>query len=436
MPIIEEKIFKDALKKILKDEPDSKRATRGSNDNYSLATAKYYSDEIDRANTALKNLRTNSPDRIKPALEKNKRRVLLATLAARLEYFAWEYHCALAPNNHNTLPNPAAADIQILFNGVHQNTLANHAITTITNQFIQYFIKFLTDVENDWNYLRDIFFPKWNLIELKEIIATGSDTHKEGKSVVILVFLGKKRPPAGPISVGSSIKNMLTITPTKLLKLVYKPSDLTLDYLLVGDTQKVSGSYTGALPNPPGGSLLEIINSQIANNHLNADLSFAGKPNPVLPVYPIFPRNSGSFTNAYGYLKFLKHRPKAKPVGPRGYETEFETSLIKKEQPKWDWIALNNDQLINYYRLFGWYCAVGLNFGVADAHNQNLIVHNKKPFLIDMEISFKWRCEEIGSTGLWDVMESPGPCKEGDRCHIYYKNGARLEKTTGNRAAF
>ena len=432
MPIIEEKIFKDAFLKILKDEPNNKRAKGAQNDAYSLATAKYYSDEIDRANTALKNLRNNLPVRMKPALEKNKRRVLLAVLAARLEYFAWEYHCALSPNNDNIIPNPSAADIQKLFTGIHQNSLANHAIITITNQFIQYVTKFLTDINNDWNHLRDIFFPNWNLVELRDIIATGSDTHKAGKSVVILIFLGKKRPPAGPISVGASIKNFLTIPPSKLLKLVYKPSDLTLDYLLVGDTQRVTNSYAGILPNPPGGSLFEIINSQITNNHLNADPSFAGKPNPVLPVYPIFPRHSGSITNAYGYLKFLKHRPKAKSTSP----TTFNVKLLRKEQPKWDWIALNNDQLITYYRLFGWFCSIGLNFGLADAHNQNLIVHNRKPYLIDNEIAFKWICEVVSKTGLHDVMKSPGPSKEGDRCHIYFKNGAGLESTTGSQAAF
>ncbi|MFZ0456162.1 MAG: DUF4135 domain-containing protein [Ignavibacteriaceae bacterium] len=431
MPIIEEKIFKDAFLEILKDEPGTKRATGGANDPFSLATAKYYSSEIERANTALQTLKSTLPQRLKPALEKNKRKVLVATLAARLEYFAWEYHCALAPNNNNTLPNPTAADIHNLFNGVHQNTLANHAITTITTQFIQYFNKFLPDIDNDWSDLENIFFPKWNLMELRDIIATGSDTHKQGKSVVILIFFGKRKLPAGPISVGASIRNYLTVASTKLLKLVYKPSDLTLDYLLVGDTNKVSNAYTGPLPNIPGGSLFEIINSQILNNHLNPDAAFAGKPDPVLPVYPILPKNSGSILNAYGYLKFLKHRPKAESTGP----ATFKVKLVNKERPKWDWIALNNDELINYYRIFGWFCAIGLNFGIADAHNQNLIVHNRKPYLIDNEISFKWRCDAISKTGLHDVMGSPGPAKAGDRCHIYYKNGAGLEITTGNKAA-
>ena len=435
MPIIEERIFKDAFLDLLKDEPDFKRAKGAKNDAYSLATAKYYSSEIERANTALRALKLTLPQRLKPSLEKNKRKVLLATLAARLEYFTWEYHCALAPNNDNILPNPTAADIHNLFNGIHQNSLANRAITTITNQFIQYFTKFLTDINNDWNDIGNVFSPNWNLIELRDIIATGSDTHKQGKSVVILIFLGKRKPPVGPISVGASIKNFLTITPTKLLKLVYKPSDLTLDYLLVGDTQRVSNSFGGALPNPPGGSLFEIINSQIIANHLNADPAFAGKPNPVLPVYPILPKNSGSITNAYGYLKFLKHRPKAKSVANPAGPSTFNVKLVRKEQPKWDWIALNNDELINYYRLFGWFCAVGLNFGLADAHNQNLIVHNRKPYLIDNEIAFKWRCDSIGNTGLQDVMSSPGPAKDGDRCHIYFKNGTGLQSTTGSRAA-
>lgn len=451
MPIIDDKRFKKALFDILEDEADYKRTDPpgigglagqqklNKLNEWSVAVAKYYSQEIEQANTDLKNLRTASPARIQPALKVDQRRKLLGALGARLEYYAWQYHLALAPGNHNVKPNPTTPQINNLYTGGHANSMTRHAFRTIRTQFVNYITAIVNHVQADWNDIEGVFFPNWNLTELQQIISTGSDSHKEGKSVVILVFKGVEPPPPPLIIGGVAIRNIFTRRRTKELRLIYKPSDMTLDYYMVGDTQRVIAAGAGGLPAvTPGGSLLENINALIAGGHLVANAAFqppalpAPRPNPVMPVYPILPRNSGNVQTAYGYVKFLKHRPKPEPVGD---DIRFDVTLRNRDRPKWDWVTDDDDDLIDYYRLFGWYCAIGLNFGVADAHNQNLIAHRKKPFMIDLEISFKWICEDITKTGLHDVMSSPGPGKPGDKCHIFFKNGANLERTNGASAA-
>lgn len=439
MPLSDDTIFQASLKDVLEDENPQKRAGGAKNNALSLATAKYYDPSLTRANTALKThvLRANA--RFKPCLVKARRRTLLGTLGARLEYYAWQYHEELAPGNHAVTPAPAALDIQNLNqNGGPMNHRANHAVVTITDQFIAYLGQVMTNVNNDWADLETVFFPGWDLVSVEEIVCTGSDSHKAGKSVVILLLKAKRKPPfPHPATRGERFRNKLAYQPEKIVRLVYKPSDLTLDYLLAGDTAAVAG--VGGVPAPPaGGSLFENINTLIGGAgvaHLT-DPQFANRTHPLLPTYPIMPMNTGNIAAAYGYLEFLSHIPKAEPH-PAGAlnPVAFRTGALRTaDRAKWDWVTDDDNDLIDYYRIFGWYCAIGLNFGIADAHNQNLIVHRKKPYLIDMEISFKWICETIGKTGLQDVMASPGPSKKGDRCQMFFKNGATLERTTGNSA--
>ncbi len=435
MPLCTNNKFTVALRKQLKYEPTTKRARGASDDNFSVATALYYEPLLQQANAALLALRGVVAARIRPALKEDRRMELLGALGARLEYYAWQYHVALAPPNHNLLPAPSQIAIDDLCGTavpVGPNFLARHAVTTITAQFIAYITAVVNHVDADWADIRNVFFPQWQLQELLELGASGSDSHKGGHSVVILTFQGRSLPPvAVPATAGDRLRNFFTISTARKLRLVYKPSDLTLDFLMVGDTAHVRAQVAG-LPNPPGGSLLENLNTLLTpGGAFVADPAFAARPPLQLPIYSLLPRNGGVLATAYGYIEFLDHGPEATPVSA----VTFNVQLRDRDRLHWDWITEDNNDLIDYYRIFGWYCAIGLNFGLADAHNQNVMVHNKKPHLIDMEVSFKWICETLDKTGLQDVMSSPGPAKKGDWCHIFYRNGGVLSRTTGTQAA-
>lgn len=419
--IIDDKIFKASLLDTLADEPGFKRARYSANDAYSLATSRYYASEIDRANTALKLLRTTCAAHIKPALTRDERRRLLGNLGARLEFYAWTYHCGLQERNYDVLPDPSNDDIARLMRD-GPPTLARHALTTITDQFIAFVREIVQRVEADWDDIHAAFFPSWQLSRLVKLGFTGSDSHKGGKSVVILAI--------------QATRGNFPRREKRTLKLVYKPSDLTLDFLLVGDTVRMRNAVPG-LPNPPGGSLLENINTLITARRHAPDDAF-DRPHPGLAVYPILPRNGGNITGAYGYIKFLTSEP-----APRVRPTSMRANKIKVPPPRRDWIAATPSELVDYYRAFGWLCAAGLTFGLADAHNGNLIVHRKRPYLIDNEIAFKWICNELGETGLTDVMGSWGPWSDdpnkvaSDKCQLYFANttSGRVEATKGARAA-
>lgn len=418
--IIKDKIFKASLLETLADKQVYLRARGTHDDAYSLATAKYYAPEIDRANTALKTLKANVAERIKPALMRDQRRRMLGWLGAKLEYYAWEYHCSLAGGNDNVLPAPTATQVDALY---ATDTLARHALQTITDQFIQVITDITSHVDADWDDIHGVFFPGWTLRSLTKLSFADSDPHKGGKSVVMLGFKAER--------------GRFPHRRKRVLRLVYKPSDLTLDFFLVGDTARVR-AVVPALAVPPGGSLLEIFNARIGGPGFVADPAVNMQPAPVLPVYPILPRNGGNVTTAYGYIKFLTHDPT-----PQVVPAQMRARRLKLPPERRDWIASTNDELLAYYRLFGWYCAIALNFGLADAHNGNMIVHRKKPYLIDNEISFKWPCDSLGKTGLHQVMQSWGPWDKdydrlgGDKCQLYYANPATnaVEATKGSRAA-
>ncbi len=453
MPIINDKIFKQALLAVLKDEMDAKRAGGAKNNALSIGTAKYYGPLIEEANNDLKQLHTGLAARLKPALHYKKRREILGTLGARLEYYTWQYHRSLGHDNN--VPNPTTQEVNDLCAQLGQNPLppgispdflARHAVRTIKSNFIAYVTDVLTHVNTDWNDIQGAFFPTYRLAELQEITVTGSDSHKGGKAVVLLQFKGEYQMVGGQqvAAVAPNQRNVFTRVKSKPLRLVYKPSDLSLDYMMVGDTQTVSQAVAGlAGITPPNGSLFETINALVTAGNVQAVNNpdpFQNRPLPTalnnwpfLPIYSILPRNLNQGIHLrYGYLEFLTHYPKPMPTGQVG---EFNARVRNSERARWDWITDQNDDLIDYYRVFGWYIAIAMNFGIADAHNENMIVHGKKPYLIDLEISFKWKCETLGNTGLQDVMSSWGPSRKGDKCQIIYKNGANLEYAKGIQAA-
>src|SRR5262249_51818556 len=124
------------------------------------------------------------------------------------------------------------------------------------------------------------------LDKLTAIQSTGSDFHKGGQQVLILTF---------------SIQGA-----TRTLHVVYKPSDLEVDCLIVGDTQAVNILR----PRFQQSSLMEMLNSLIQGRQ---DLGLYAFPTyKILPLSPgslLSPDHDGTLPirNSYGYIQFLEY---------------------------------------------------------------------------------------------------------------------------------
>src|SRR2546423_5234269 len=92
-----------------------------------------------------------------------------------------------------------------------ESSIMKHAVRTTVLNFWNNIAQCCGRVLVDWKTISNIFFPGNPIQQLTEIKVTDSDPHKGGKQVLILTFdLGKK--------------------------LVYKPSDLAADCLLIGQS--------------------------------------------------------------------------------------------------------------------------------------------------------------------------------------------------------
>ena len=295
----------------------------------------------------------------------------------------------------------ANLSIDSLYNN---NCLAQHALITIANNFTNCITQICNRVFADWEDINKLFFPNDILVSLAEIKIFDSDPHKGGKRVCCLyfeVFPANPVPPPQPgffqrvFARGGQQHNQLDGGELPRVKLIYKPFDLELDYRVVADTATISSRVTCPLPANPTQSLFEILN-------------------PQLPKYLILPRNFGSslaanpngdipnVRDSYGYLQFLTHEPDR--VGTSGAAVPLRDK--KGKVRKWsdckpdelDWITTDENDVTAFYKTMGWYMAIGMVFSFMDGHQGNVMVHNKKPYLIDLEIAFKSPTRQISST--------------------------------------
>lgn len=335
--------------------------------------------------------------------------------------------------------DPSATEVNALYT---TNTMTRHGVNMITRNFIDRLKLFFDRLYLDWKDINDLFFPDYVLVQLANITITDSDSHKKGAHVLILTFEAAPLPTLGPapapvtgwralFSRGPR-NNQLDQRDLPKLRLVYKPGDLELDYRILANTVETAnrlGAPRTPLPVTPHGSLLEVC--QPAAN--------------FLPTYFILPRYSCSgaalrvdgsapIDEAYGYIQFLDHEPErgkavrkkvpelddngrkrrddrgevimrnamvgtdGDPLKLDSYGNKLDWATCDPE--KLDWITLNNADIQPFLEIFGWYMAIGLTFSLNDSHAENVMVHKRKPYLIDVEISFKSPTINIFSTML------------------------------------
>jgi hypothetical protein len=233
---------------------------------------------------------------------------------------------------------------------LRRHVMIEHAVKKSAAHFANNIITACERICADWATIGSLFFPGTLPTKVAKIATTGSDFHKGGQQVMIFTFL--------------CADNMKR-------KLVYKPADVELDYRLVGNTHLASLDKTAL---GAGQSLTELINGFLSDEH-------------KLPTYRVLPRHPGSglqpqngrlpIEKSYGYIEFLTHEPSGQPS---------------------DWVTNNEDDIRNFYRQWGGVLAMGSLFSLSDLHQENVIVHQLRPHLIDLEVSLTGPVDGVSGT--------------------------------------
>jgi hypothetical protein len=308
----------------------------------------------------------------------------------------------LLTNNYNQLPN---------FRTYYVNNFLNaNYVANVTGFFNTYVVTRDLLIHLAQNFRRNIleacqrilldrpeiartFAPPGTRLQgLQKIKSTGSDFHKGGKQVLILTFW---------------VHNLISVSHTQVpiswsyFNLIYKPSDIETDCLIVGDSAAVNAIHP---PQFQAKSLFEILNDGItAARQANPNLSLE-----LLPTYKILPINYTSnqavgyplnIRRAYGYIEFLQHYHFG-----IGYYFYPWGSSDYKIFPRDDKTAICQ----KFYRLIGQISAIAVVFSIIDLHAENLIVKDYLPYLIDLEVSLTVPIAEITDTLLYNGGTNKG----------------------------
>ncbi len=274
-----------------------------------------------------------------------------------------------------TMPTPTAqgvwTGIEPLF---ERYPLMRYMLTTMTEQYINAVLRCCDRLLEDWADIGTFFFNT-ALATLTEIKGTGSDFHKGGQQVFLLTLLDTANAPQ---------------------RLVYKPSDVERDFRVVGDTQALRGVLNhlhavaakgvtlGNLLNNPGGSLVEMVEAFAAQDQVSIPVT----KYKILPVHPgtsLQARPSGGYDirQSYGWIEFLS------------------STLQDKDCP-------NTVALADYYQTYGAMLALAYVFQITDLHQENVIVHSRRPYLVDLEMAYPGFIELPTGTGLGDAYKRFG----------------------------
>ncbi|MBI0327294.1 DUF4135 domain-containing protein [Burkholderia plantarii] len=246
--------------------------------------------------------------------------------------------------------------------------MVRYMVDTVTENYQRSLQRCCDRVISDWPDLQTFFFAGTPMVALTRIETTGSDFHKGGGQVLLLTF--------GDIA-------------AQAYRLVYKPTDVERDFRIVGDTQALTAALGAAAPNNlrvvtdkgvsvanllnnPGGSLAEMLTQQ-ANGATTV---------PTYRILPVHPGTSLALTDgvypirrSYGYLEYLSSD---------ATDNRFTTP----------------QQRATYYLSFGAQLALCWVFQITDLHQENLIVHGRMPYLIDLEMVYSGVMELPLNTNL------------------------------------
>lgn len=273
----------------------------------------------------------------------------------------------------------------------------NNFLQRIGTNFYNNTLQAIQRIQNDINLLRhDLLKNLGEPITLLNIHFTNSDLHKQGQQVLILEFANNL-----------NVKKFV----------VYKPSSVLADAFLVGDMQRLANidhNFSEC------SSLLNIF-----NRHLNES-----REHPPLPTYLIIPRLEGDpdkIRSHYGYLEYVTHQPwqeinymhmlqeslKVLPPNMRG-RNESAQEAVKKHFASFlsvaardlecDFIARTQEEVNIYSRDCGLLLALLVCIGGTDLHCENMIIHRRRPILIDLEACFTLSGLTPAATACFDHL--------------------------------
>jgi hypothetical protein len=279
-------------------------------------------------------------------------------------------------------------------------------LTRIADQFRRNVLECLQRVRGDRAALEACFLDGGAIRQISALDVPGSDPHKGGRRVVILTFDVRDAQ-------GASSRR----------RVVYKPSDVEIDYRLAGRNTPALRAFlearerTGSraeYPGPPYQSLYELLDETVLGpiDRAAADVAAAGKAQGgdaaaeaerarvramlAMPTYVILPRYPGSrltpadappIRQSYGYLEYLPHEP-ALPSGASGSLAGHAAALAAAAggaDPAWDWITARGDEARACFRSWGRLMSVACLFLQTDLHGENQRICRRKPFVIDLE---------------------------------------------------
>lgn len=265
-----------------------------------------------------------------------------------------------------------------------------HALDRLALNFRSNILEACQRVITDKDLLTHFYNPLYgNSLVINSLLAiksTGSDFHKGGKQVLILTF---------DISYTSYFQSK-----RETLKVVYKPSDLEVDCLLIGDSAAINAAI------PSGGfmtnSLFEIYNHRL-QLYQSVHPDFKGEP---LPTYRILPRNYTSahtggyplpIREAYGYIQYLNYE-----FSGSADDTLFSGYYPNAESDYLVFTTQNESEIVDaFYRKEGAFAAICCTFSLLDMHIENLRVKQYTPYPIDLEISLTSTVTSVANTLLF-----------------------------------
>ena len=233
-------------------------------------------------------------------------------------------------------------------------------------------------INTDYLLLSQNFFQNDQKFIVMDISMSQGDVHKLGGGVSIIVL---------------SQDDQEAKTKEKLVKIVYKPSSLEMDYLITGNSSKLKEH-----PLNENRSFFEIINS-----------SFLNSKNSQLETYLIIPMpiDKSIESPSYGYLEFIKSDStpieSLKKKIPEIISEEVPIWLKNKEteyfeiDSKWKEIEPNETNIFTESENSDFSFQNGIILAVIkmlnsnDLHHENVLVRNKKIILIDLENSLSYK---------------------------------------------
>ncbi|HAS42661.1 MAG TPA: hypothetical protein DCS93_19430 [Microscillaceae bacterium] len=161
-------------------------------------------------------------------------------------------------------------------------------------------------------------------------------------------------------------------------KIVYKPYDIEMDALIVGDSVALGRADTHFFAGEDEKSFYELINEVLERS----TRIISGRAH-LMPTYKLLPRNYGSrrvsitdLTKAYGYVEFLSNEKT---------KENYQNPLGAFSGQTYDDYFISNEPEIaeRFFTILGQTAPIAHFLSLTGANHQNLIVYNFLPYLVE-----------------------------------------------------